>query len=311
MPEPIYWRTRILACKIESTYGTDAEPAGADAILGTDVRLSPMQGTDVDRNLDTPVLGATGTLVADLHRQLTFKVELQGAGAAGTAPAWGKLLRACACAETVVADTSVTYNPVSDSHEAATFYFFVGDTLYKLTGARGNCTIEITASGIPYLNFTFTGLYSAAAEDTRPTPDTSAFKKPRVASNANTPTFTVNSVSLVMRSFALDLGNQVETRFLIGDERIPIVDKKEMIRTTVEAVPLTTLNPYALAEAATEVAVSLVHGTQAGSIATLSAPTCEVMRPEGLEQQQNVVEWPLRLTPLPSSGNDQWTLTLT
>lgn len=312
MPTPIKWRSKILLFKLESTYGTDPTPTGADnAILAKNVVLSPMQGTDVDRDLETPYLGAQAMIPADLHRTLTFDIELEGSGTAGTAPLWGPILRACAVAETIVAATSVTYNPISDSHEAGTFYLWVGGTLFKLAGSRGTCVIEVGASGIPYLKFSFTGLYSAATETVRVTPDLSGFQKPRVASNANTPVFTIDSVDHILRSFSLDLGNQVEPRFLIGDESVIITDKKEMVNATIQAVPLTTLNPFGLAEDQTEVEVEIAHGTQAGKISTLNMPACQFMRMDGMENAQNIVEWPLRMTPLYQSGNDQWTLTLT
>ena len=55
----------------------------------------------------------------------------------------------------------------------------------------------------------------------------------------------------------------------------------------------------------------VAHGTTAGKIVTLTAPTAQMQRVQGLENAQNITEWPLRLVPLASSGNDQWTLVLT
>ncbi len=292
--------------------GTDPSPTGsANAVLATDVQLTPMEGNDVSRDLETPYLGAQATIPTELHSKLSFKVEMAPSGTAGTAPAWGPLLRACAVAETIVASTSVTYNPVSDSHESLTFHLWIGDTRYVLLGARGNCTIRIGAQGIPYLEFEFTGLFSTPSEATRPTPSFSGFKKPLVATTTNTPTFTLGGTSFVMRSASLDLGNQVENRFLIGSESVLITDKAEVFETTVEAVPLTTFDPFTLAADQSSVAVSVVHGTAAGAISTLSIPTAQMQRPQGLENAQDIKEWPLRLVPLPSSGNDQWTLVLT
>ncbi|MGK7757183.1 phage tail tube protein [Marinovum sp. B10] len=241
--------------------------------------------------------------------------ELQGraagGGTAGTAPGWGKLLRMCGCAETVVAATSVTYNPVSDDHESGTLYFYVGKTLHKLVGTRGNAKFMVSAQGIPYIEFEFTGLFTDPAEATRPTPDLSAFLKPSLATSANTPTGTINGTDFVIRALSLDLGNQVENRFLIGSESVLITDRQEVIEATVEAQPLTSFDPYALARAQSEVAVVVAHGTTAGKIVTLNAPAAQMQRVQGLENAQNITEWPLRLVPLASSGNDQWTLVLT
>ncbi|WP_121064732.1 phage tail tube protein [Chachezhania antarctica] len=308
---PIKWKSKILLAKIESTYGTDPTPVGTDAVLATDVQLTPMEGSDVDRDLETPWLGATGTIPTELHAMLRFKVELAPSGTAGTAPAWGTLLRACAVAETVDAGVSVTYNPVSDGHESVTLYLLIGATRYVMLGSRGNCTVEVNAQGIVYLNFEFTGLFTLPTEQTRPTVDLSAYQKPLLATNANTPTFQMEGEDFVMRSFNLNLGNSVETRFLIGSEGVLITDRAETVETVVEAVPLSAFDPFTLAAGQTGVEIDLVHGTTAGSIAAINIPTAQMQRPQGLNNSQNIKEWPLRLVPLPITGNDQWTLTLT
>lgn len=312
MPAPLLWRSKILLAKIETTYGTDAVPVAAtNGILATDVKLQPMEGTDVNRDLDLPYLGPQGTIPNELHAKLSFKVELAPSGTAGTVPGWGVLLRGCGVAQTINAGTNVVYNPVTDNHESLTFYLWIGSTRYVLRGARGTAKFTINAQGIPYIEFEFTGLFTQPSEQVRTLPTLTAFQKPRVASSTNTPTFTINAVPLVMRSFSLDLKNKVENRFLVGAEAILITQREDMIATQVEAQPLSAINPFTLAAAQTAVAVSLVHGTGAGNIATLDAPSAQMQRPQGLENAQDIKEWPLSLQPLPTVGNDQWTLTLT
>lgn len=311
---PLKWKSKVLLAKIEDTYGVDAAPTGAaNAILATNVRLSPMEGQDVSRDLELPYLGAQASIPTELHAKLTFNVEMTPSGAAGVAPAWGVLLRACAVAEVITADTSVVYSPVTDGHESITLYQWIDSTLYMFKGARGTGTIRVNAQGIVYLELEFTGLWTIPSETPQVTPDLAAqlAAKPKVATSANTPVFTFGGSSLVMRSFALNLGNSVETRFLIGSESVLITDKAETIETTVEAVPLTTLDPFTLAKQQSTAAISLTHGTAAGSISTLAVPAFQMQRLQSLENQQNIVEWPLRGTPLWVNGNDQWALTLT
>lgn len=311
---PVLWKNKILLAKNEVTYGTDPVPTGAaNAILAVDVALSPMEGEDVGRNLDLPYFGHQGTIAAAIHQKLSFKVELAPSGTAGTAPAWGPLLRACGMAQVITPGVSVAYNPITDSPESVTIYLWVGGTLFKLTGARGTCVLRVNAQGIPYLEFEFTGLYVAAAETARATPTLTAFQKPQIGSRANTPTFTVNAVPLILRQFALDIGNAVEGRFLIGTnaENIIITDRQSSIEALVEAVPLTTLNPFTLAQNSTNMAVQLVHGTGAGRVSTLAIPVAQLQRPAGIENSQNIAEWPLRFNATPSAGNDEFTLTLT
>jgi hypothetical protein len=309
---PLKWNRKVLLAKIETVYGTDAAPTGAaNAVLATNVQLSPMEGQDVSRELELATLGPQGTVPVEVHAKLSFEVELAPSGTAGTAPAWGPLLRACAVAETIAAGVSVTYNPVSLNHESATLHFWVENTKYALVGARGTATIKIEAQKVPKIAFTFTGLFTAPAETAQATPTLTAWQKPLVATKANTPVFTLNGVALVLRSLELDLANEVATRFLIGSESVLITQKSEKIAATVEAVLLTTLNPYALALAQTAVPVVLTHGVGAGKIATLNAPLAQIQRPSGVAQQQGIVEWPLNLVPQVNAGNDQWTLALT
>lgn len=309
----IRFNTRIVVAKRETTYGVDSSPVGSNAVFGIDFELSPMEGQDKDRGHDKGYLGANGTIPIDLHMKLKFKVELAGSGTAGTAPAWADLIRACGFAQTVNAGTSVIYNPVSDDHDSVSIYFFIGNTRFVMLGCRGNVAFRLNASDIPYLEFEFTGFFTAPSEQTRITPNYSGYKKPKEVSDATTPTFTVDGSDMVMRTFMLNAGNQVEPRFLVNDKRVIISARSELVEFQIEAVPLTTFDPYAAALNQTEVDLQLVHGTVAGNIVTIDVNAMQIQRPTGLAEAQGIAEWPLRGVPLSPSGNgnDQFTLTFT
>ncbi|MFN4191815.1 MAG: phage tail tube protein [Tabrizicola sp.] len=313
MPAPLYWDSKILLFKIETTYGVDAAPTAADnAVLATNVKFQPMEGTDVSRNLELPYLGAQGTIPNELHAKISFDVELAPSGTPGVAPAWGPLLRACGVAQVVNAGISVVYNPISTGHESGTMHLWIDSTRYVARGMRGTAKLELNAQGIGYLKFELTGLFVAPGELARPSPvNLTAFQKPQVATTANTPTFTIGGTAFVMRSFELDLKNQVEPRFLVGAEAILITQREDMIKTVVEAQPLSVFNPFVKALNQTADAITLVHGTGAGRVSTLSVQAAQMQRLQGLENAQKIKEWPLSLMPLPVVGNDQWTLTLT
>lgn len=313
---PIRWKSKVILAKIESAYATDPTPTGgANAMLMTGVELSPMEGEDVSRDLEFPFLSAQAMIPVGLRVRLRGRVELATSGEAGVAPAWGPLFRACGVGQTIVSETSVTYNPITASQESVTIYFWIGGTRHKIVGARGTAVLRWTAQAIPYLELDLLGLYAQPSEETPATPTLTAFQKPIVVTHANTPTFTVEPVDtpipLVLREAALDLGNDVQPRLLVGSESILIVDRAETFTARVEAVPVSTLNPYALAETQAAVEVVLVHGSGAGKVMTLTIPAAQVRRLSGFENQQNVLEWPLALTPLPGAGNDQWSLALT
>ncbi len=90
-----------LLAKIETTEGVDASPvAGSDAVLveNPQITFNPnmVQTKEVTGSLDS-----RGPIAGGMTVQLTFDVLLKGSGAAGTAPEWGDLLKACGWAETV------------------------------------------------------------------------------------------------------------------------------------------------------------------------------------------------------------------
>ncbi|WP_242095498.1 hypothetical protein [Sphingomonas sp. CROZ-RG-20F-R02-07] len=311
--DPIKWKSKIILVKPEgATYGIDPTPTGAaNAMLLTDVQLQPMEGEDVSRNLELPYLGAQETIPAGLRAVLTGTFELVGSGAAGTAPAWGPLARACGIAEVLTPGTQVDYSPVSDNHESVTAYFQIGPSLHVLLGARGTAVCTLNAQGIPIVRVTLTGLFTRPGDQARPVPDYSAWQGPQIASKANTPTFTIAGAPFVLRSYELNIGNDVQPRLLVGAERIVIVDRAEALSVTVEAVPYASYNPFAIAEQRTRQAVVLQHGTIVGRRVRVTIPTAQQKRPSGVQQNQNIAEWPLAFTPLPTLGDDQWKITLT
>ncbi len=310
---PLSWRKKVLLARTEVTYGTDPTPTGtADAVLATNVEITPMDGSDVSRDLELPYFGAQATIPAELRAKITFNVEFAPSGVAGNVPAWGTLLRACGVAEVVDAGASVTYNPVTDGHESVTIWFNVDGILYAIPGARGTAKINVTAQAVPRIEFEFTGLYQQPVAAAAPAVNLNRYRDPQLGTSANTTTFTVGGVPLVMRTAVLDLANSVEARFLIGSESVLITDRNESFETTVEAVAPATFNPFARAANQAKFPIQLVHGTGgAGRVMTLDIPTAQMQRPQGLANSQNIVEWPLRMVPLPDEGNDQWTLTIT
>ncbi|NBT52735.1 MAG: hypothetical protein EBT12_14510 [Marivivens sp.] len=86
---------RVLLAKEESTYGTDPTPTGsADAILVRSLEISPFQSDVVERELIRGYMGNYETLHASQRVEINFDVEMVGSGSAGTAPAFGPLLKA-------------------------------------------------------------------------------------------------------------------------------------------------------------------------------------------------------------------------
>jgi hypothetical protein len=215
----------------------------------------------------------------------------------------------CGCAETIVADTSVEYDPISAAYEWGQLYMYIGGNLHKLPGARGNWVHALTAQGIPVWRYSFRGLFVVPTAAAVPASDFTAFQVPTVATKANTPTFTIGGTAMRLRSWELNRGAQVENRFLVGYEAIEIVDAVETLKCQVEAVDLATYNPFT-APTGSPVAIQLVHGTDDTKRVQLDVFNAKQRRVSGFSPEQRVIEWPLAFDPLPDEGNDQWKITL-
>ena len=70
---------------------------------------------------------------------------------AGTAPPYGDALLACGLAETIVASTSVAYNPVSAAFSSATIECFIDTIKHQMLGARGNVARDLHHAGLDRL----------------------------------------------------------------------------------------------------------------------------------------------------------------
>jgi hypothetical protein len=311
MADPIFWNSLVLLGKIEGTYATDSTPLAANAILAKNVTFKPMEGEDVDRQLLARYFGASEKIPAALYSMIDFDVEWVPSGTEGVAPGWGPLMRSCNAAETIVADTSVEYTPITDSGESCSLYVGLGPWRHKMLGTRGDWNLKLDAQGIPHLHFSMMSLFTVPAAASAVTPDYSAWQEPLVASNVNTPTFTIGGADFVLRSFEFNRAAAVERRLLIGEEKIIVTNSDESAKATVEAVAPGTYNPFSLAITRTKQEIELVHGTAAGKIATLTLPTAQQMRLAGYENQQGITEWPLDFSVLPDAGNDQWSMLLT
>ncbi|MBJ3783416.1 phage tail tube protein [Devosia sediminis] len=297
--------------KIETTYGTDAVPTGAaNAMQGTNVEITPLAGGEVSRELLFPYFGHQGVFLVQSHAIIAFDVELAGAGAAGTAPAWGVALRACGFDEVVTAATRVEYTPDATpaAPDAVSLYYNLDGTRHVLLGARGTMTMSLVPAQIPRMRFTLTGLLGTITDQALPATTTTAFKKPVPVNKANT-TLSLHGSSLIAESLSIDVANQVEPRFLIGDESIRITGRQPTGTVVAEAKSMATKNWFQIAQDHTTGVLAAQHGTVAGNIIQLDAPAVQIGRPtQG--QTQGIANYSLPLMLTPVIGNDELKITV-
>jgi len=304
------FKKKILAFKLEVTEGTDAIPTGAaNAILTQNLDISPMEGSVVNRDVDRAALGNDLSIHVGTHVKCSFEVEVAGAGAAGDAPAYGPVLRACGLSETITALTDVVYQPVSVNEESATIYIHLDGQLHKMLGCRGTFSLGLSPEGIPKYKFDFTGLWADPLTSADPTPDISAFQVPKAVTNANTPTFSLHGVAYNVSDFNYDHANEVVYRNVIGQESVFIADRAPKGNVTVDAPTLSTKNWFVDAKANALGAVQIIHGTAAGHIIQLDMPKVQLLSPK-YGDSNGIRTIAMDMNIIPDTGDDEFVLTI-
>ena len=260
-------RKRLILIEEESTYGTDASPDGADAVLVRDLNIVPLQSDIVSRDLIRPYLGASEQLLANTRVECTFSVELAGSGTAGTAPRFGKALKACGFSETIVANTTVTYDPVSANFDSVTIHYNIDGVRHKVTGARGTFTITANVGEIPTIDFTMTGIYVAPDDSAQPTVTYADQATPLIFKKGNTTGLNVMGLTTAkLSNYSLDIGNEIVYRELVGGSgEVLLTNRTVSGNLTIEAVTLATKDYFATALADTLGIIEFSHGTTDGN----------------------------------------------
>ena len=306
------YRQKVLLAKLEATSSTAETLAKADAILAAGIEITPLAGETTAREIEYAYYGHAGDIPINTHQQISFKIELAGAGAAGTAPAWGPLLQACAFAETISAGAKVEYNPITGAEKSLTIGINIAGQLHTMQGCRGTFTLELSSNAIPYINFTFTGQWTdPAAAQAVSDPVYTGFKKPQIASNRNTPTFSfLGSSALSLTEFAYDHGNSVIHREVIGGaNEVLITGRAPTGSVTFDTPAFSALNLPKKARDGDTGTLQLIHGTAAGNIIQFGAPKIQLSAPsyadsDGIWQVQAAMAF------VPSGGNDEFKITV-
>ena len=306
-------KTAILA-KIETTYNTDPTPTGAaNAVLISNPNYK-FSAQNVDRALIHEYLGGAEQLVGAAFAEATFDVELQSSGAAGTAPAYGPLLRACGFAETVSAGARVEYTPVSASFESVTIYYYADGALRKLTGARGSFKLGLGLGNRPTINFRFIGIDGGVTAAANPSQTLTAWKTPAVITEANTAdlllgcTYATGALSggtaYPSKGIDIDSGIAVNHVPLLGGEAVDITDRSVIAKISLDLTAAQEVTFMATVKANTTQSIGLQHGSTAGSKVIVYAPAMQLINPVDEEYNGRLLNgFDARL--VPSAGNDE------
>jgi len=306
-------RNSAILAKVETSYGVDAVPTGAaNAMLISEVSIDYVYN-NVDRNLIKGYMGGDTQLIGTRYVQISFTVELAGSGAAGTAPAWGALLQACAMAETITAGSRVEYNPVSSALKSATIYYHLDGTLHKALGCMGNVQLGLNIGERPTLQFAFTGLDGGVTESSNPALTTTAWKSPLVITDINSGdiklggTYSAGAITggtaHASRGITFDLGNDVRQIELLGGNAVDITNRAVTGSMQLELASAAEVAALADINSAATTSLSFEHGTTAGGKLLVFAPVMQRINPRRVDYEGRPhMSFDLRC--LPSAGND-------
>lgn len=264
-------RTQI-AAKIETTEGALETLAGADALLAANVSFKPNLEMG-DRPNVTASLSPFSRVPGARSATMEFDVEIKSV-TAGTAPALGKLLRACGFGETVVASTSVTYLPASTAVPSISIGAFMDGVIKRIWGARGEPSIKLESGKPGWIKFVFTGADFSVIDGVMLTTGVAyeATVPPAFLSAA----LTVDSYAALIGSMDIKMGNKIHLRKDIntasGFKSAVITDRAPALTLDPEFVTVATYDWYGKLRSGTLGALSVALLGAAGNRCTITAP---------------------------------------
>jgi hypothetical protein len=316
---PRYIRNTVILAKVETTVGTDAVPTGAaDAVLVTDMTITPLEAQNIDRNLVRGYFGASEQLVGVASVKCSFGVELAGSGTAATAPAWGDLLIGCAMAEGLLTVPSrVEYTPVSTALKTLTIYYYDDGVLHKLLSAMGTVTLMAKVGERPMLRFEFAGLDGGITATANATPTLTPWKTPVAMTKASVVDITMGSTyaagaitgGTVYASTGVEImwGNAVSFTPMLSTERIDITDRQMSGHVDLDLTAAQEVSFMTTVKANTTQSLALTIGLSAGNKIIVHAPAVQIYNPTKQELNgTRLIGYDLRLVPTAAgSGNDE------
>lgn len=312
-----FTRNTVVLAEIESVYGTDVVPTGADAVLMSNPSHK-LTTNNVKRDIIRPYFGNSEELVGTKYLETSLEAEFVGGGTAGTAPAWGKLLRGCAFAETVEAATRVDYLPVTDVQESLSMYIYRSGALRKSLGSRGKLSIAMKVGEIPKLKFAMMGLYGGLTAADPSGVDFTAWTVPTVVTHANSVKLYIGSTlnatgapvvtggtQFPSLGIELDLGLDVPLTALVGGETIDVTNRALAGKVTLDLTAAQEVTNEAIVLANTLQSICFIHGTAAGKKVGVFAPSMQFTNPADQELNgRRLITYDLIGVPS-AAGNDE------
>ncbi len=201
-----YIRRQAILAKIETTYGTDSTPAAGDGVFVQNLQVNPVDSLVVTerQGIRASLASLRAAIGGSLYR-VQFEVQIKGSGTADVPPEFGPLLRACALAESIVATTSVSYQPTSDvaNHESVTIYRYHDGNLDRIVGCRGTMSITLPVQSHGMIAFDLLGVLDGRDTQALVTPTLDATVPPAFVNAA----VAIGAFNPVINQLTMELAN--------------------------------------------------------------------------------------------------------
>jgi hypothetical protein len=299
----------LILIKLETTYGVDASPTAADALLVNELTFPEMQGEIVDRNLIRPFMGGSSQAVVSERIGFGFTCEAAGSGTAGTAPRFGAAFQACRNAVTNVTSVSNTYTPISviGPNTSATIYYWIGGIRHVITGWRGSHSLSLTNNSNGTNRFQGMGIYQGPTDTTILTPTYTLQAAPLPVTLGNTLNINIaGHTTAFLQSFAFTQENQIIYNSLPnGAKEVLITSGRSTFEVTIECPTIATRDYFSAALTQTTGTLTITQGTTAGNRQAFSAPAAKTLIPAYSDDNGKLMLTVPGII-LPVTGNDEY-----
>ena len=307
-------KKRAILAKIESVYGTDPSATGAaNAVLARITGWRPQEVVYAGReDIAIPALGRFASKTSVQRAEIDLEIEITGASAAGTAPPYGPILRACGLAETVGSPPdNCIYAPISASHESAAIYANIDGIQQKLLGVRGSVALVFRNDELPFYRFRGVGLYALPTDTSLPTLTLSAHQAPVPVNRTNSTITSLHSYTVGIQELEVDMGNDVQyVDFPNGTQAVLIVNRAPSGRITIEHPTLAQKDYHSIVTSGATGTLQVRHtGGAAGKVLTLTASQVRLTNPQvGAVKGVRTLALGLEFAPS-NSFNDEFSIT--
>ena len=311
MPRTI--KNTVILAKIETTNGTAVVPTATDALQVAEASFD-VEYKNADRNLLRSAMGHGGTLVGTRNIKIDFTCELFVSGTAGTAPAWGQIMLACAMAEVVTAGSRVEYTPVSTGLKSLTINYHMDGVTHVAVGCMGTVSISEPEGERPTLKFSFVGSDGGPTAAATPAATLTAWKTPEVVNNFNSGKLTLGATysagaitggtQYCSRGLEIDVSNENKFISLLGCSGANITDRKPTGKFEIDVTAAQEITMRAEINANTPTSISLLHGSAAGKRVLIHVPQAVRLNPK-YSEFEGMALLACDFNAEPVSGNDE------